>query len=58
MELFSQVLLHEGSQVKEKAWLKGKGGAADASVLGRTAFIQCIMRHSADKSFHEVAASC
>jgi len=54
----AQVLLNEGSLTKEKAWLKSNSGAANASVLGRTAFIQCIMRHDAKKAFHELAASC
>ena len=55
---YAQVLFHEGSQAKEKAWLKTNGGAANASVLGRTAFIRCIMRHSADMAFHDLAATC
>ena len=53
----SQVLFNEGAQAKEKGWLKSHGGIAGATVLGRTAFIQCIMQHSADKPFHELAAN-
>jgi hypothetical protein len=51
------VLINEGSQAKEKAWLRSNGGAGGASVLGRTAFIQSIMQHNADTAFHDLACN-